>query len=77
MALGDGFSSTQRQQIDKAIRDAETSCRLEFSVFVGRLEAPARETAVRLHFALVAPDRSVLIAVDPNLQIPVTGSPAK
>ncbi len=66
MALGDGFNATQRQQIDKAIRDAETSCRLEFSVFVGTLQQPARETAVRLHSALVAPDLSVLIAVDPQ-----------
>ncbi len=62
---GDGFNDAQRASIDKAIRDAETVCRYEFSVYVGRFEDEPRVFADRLHSALVAPDRSVLVAVDP------------
>lgn len=65
MAAGDAFSSAQRHEIDRAIRDAETLCRLEFSVFVGRSEGESRPFAERLHAALVAPSRSVLVLVDP------------
>ena len=36
MANGEGFSSDQRYEIDRAIRAAETVCRYEFSVYVGR-----------------------------------------
>jgi Fe-S oxidoreductase len=76
---GDGFSAAQRNEIDKAIRDAETLSRFEFSVFVGRSEGETRPFAERLHSTLVAPDRSVLVLVDPaarRLEI-VTGSQAK
>jgi hypothetical protein len=66
---GEGFTSAQRALIDRAIRDAETMCRFEFSVFVGpsagQGEGGARAFAERLHAALVAPDRSVLVMVDP------------
>jgi hypothetical protein len=62
---GDGFTPGQRQQIDKAIRGAETVCRYEFSVYVGPAEGESRSFAQRLHGALVAPARSVLIMVDP------------
>jgi uncharacterized membrane protein YgcG len=62
---GEGFSPSQRQQIDRAIRDAEAVSRFEFSVFVGDAEGSPRGYAERLHAALVAPDRSVLVLVDP------------
>lgn len=65
MAGGDGLTSAQRLQIDKAIRDAETSSRHEFSVYVGRADGDPRGYAERLHASLVNPDRSVLILVDP------------
>ena len=65
MPGGDGFSSSQRASIDKAIRDAETTCRHEFSVYVGRSAGEPRAYATRLHASLVNPDRSVLILVDP------------
>ena len=67
MPSSDGFTSAERQQIDRAMRDAETVCRFEFSVYVGPTEGPAREYAERLHAALVAPDRTVL-----NLNVPNT-----
>jgi uncharacterized membrane protein YgcG len=78
VAGGDAFSSFQRQEIDRAIRDAETSSRLEFSVFVGRAEGEPREFAERLHATLVAPDRSVLVLVDPDARLleVVTGAEA-
>lgn len=65
MPAGDGFSAGQRASIDRAIRDAETVCRYEFSVFVGKAEGEPRAFAERLHGALVAPSHSVLLMVDP------------
>jgi uncharacterized membrane protein YgcG len=78
VAAGDAFSATQRHEIDKAIRDAETLSRIEFSVYVGRADGETRPFAERLHGTLVAPDRSVLVLVDPAAQILeiVTGSDA-
>ena len=75
MAVGD-FSAAQEAEIDRAIRAAETACRFEFSVYVGPTDGEARPFAQRLHAALAAPARSVLILVDPAsrlLEI-VTGS---
>jgi uncharacterized membrane protein YgcG len=64
---GEALTSAQRLQIDKAIRDAETTCRHEFSVYVGRSEGESpRAYAERLHASLVNPARSVLIMVDPE-----------
>lgn len=79
MPAGEGFTPSERQQIDKAIRDAETICRYEFSVYVGRVDGEPRAFAERLHAALVAPDRSVLVMVDPvgrSLEV-VTGAEAR
>jgi uncharacterized membrane protein YgcG len=76
---GDGFTHAERQQIDKAIRDAEMVSRYEFSVFVGPAEGEPRAFAERLHAALVAPHRSVLLMVDPSARLleVVTGSEAR
>jgi len=76
---GDGFTHAERQQIDKAIRDAEMVSRYEFSVFVGPAEGEPRAFAERLHSALVAPQRSVLLMVDPSSRVleVVTGSEAR
>jgi uncharacterized membrane protein YgcG len=78
VAGGDLFTSSQRQEIDRAIREAETVSRLEFSVFVGRSEGETRPFAERLHATLVAPDRSVLVLVDPVARLleVVTGAEA-
>jgi hypothetical protein len=76
VASGEGFSADQRYEIDRAIRAAETISRYEFSVYVGAADGEAGPFAQRLHAALVAPARSVLIMVDPagrQLQI-VTGA---
>jgi hypothetical protein len=76
VASGEGFSSDQRYEIDRAIRAAETVCRYEFSVFVGAAEGEAGPFAQRPHASLVAPARSVLIMVDPAARLLeiVTGS---
>jgi uncharacterized membrane protein YgcG len=75
----DGFSSAQRREIDDAVRAAETSSRLEFSVYVGATEGDPRDAAERLHASMAAPALSVLVMIDPNrrvLQI-VTGAEAR
>ena len=79
MAAGEAFTAADRQTIDKAIRDAETMCRLEFSVYVGASEGDPRRSAERLHAALVAPAKSVLLLVDPAARIVevVTGVDAR
>jgi hypothetical protein len=76
VASGEGFSSDQRYEIDRAIRAAETTCRYEFSVYVGAADGEAGPFAQRLHASLVAPARSVLIMVDPAARLleVVTGS---
>lgn len=63
------LSHGDRYQVDRAIRAAEQSSRFEFSVFVGRAQGDAREFAERLHSAAVAPDRSVLVMVDPGARL--------
>jgi uncharacterized membrane protein YgcG len=79
VAAGEAFSPSQRREIDKAIRDAETVSRLEFSVFVGRSEGETRPFAERLHSTLTTPDRSVLVLVDPVARLVevVTGPQAR
>ena len=79
MPGGDGFSAAQRHQIDKAIRDAESESRYEFSVYVGPADEDTRSFAERLHASLVAPAISVLIMVDPVARVVevVTGDQAR
>jgi uncharacterized membrane protein YgcG len=66
---GDAFTGQERYDIDKAIRDAETVSRFEFSVFVGSSEGETRPFAERLHSTLAAPERSILVMVDPSARI--------
>jgi uncharacterized membrane protein YgcG len=53
--------------------------RHEFSVFVGSAEQEARPFAERLHASLTAPQRSILVMVDPSARILeiVTGAEVK
>lgn len=68
MAAGE-LSHGDRHAIDKAIRAAEQACRFEFSVFLGRTQGDSRDFAVRLHGASVAPERSILLMVDPHARV--------
>ena len=70
MAAGELLSQADRLALDKAIRRAEESCRVEFSVYVGPAEDDdTRAWATRLHNRLVAPSRSVLVLVDPSRRV--------
>jgi Domain of unknown function (DUF5130) len=69
VAGGEPFSAAQRAEIDRAIRGAETTCRFEFSVYVGASDGESHPFAQRLHAALASPARSVLILVDPGARL--------
>ncbi|HXH79878.1 DUF5130 family protein [Nocardioides sp.] len=68
MAAGE-LTSRDRAELDKAIRAAEQTCRFEFSLFIGSAQGDSRDHAERLHSALVAPDRSVLVLVDRSARL--------
>lgn len=68
VAAGD-LSSRDRAELDRAIRAAEQSCRFEFSLFLGSVQGDSHDYAERLHAALVAPDRSVLVLVDRTARV--------
>lgn len=66
-------------RVDEALRLADASTGLTFSVYIGELGPSPRDTAQHLHARLADPDSSILIAVSPNervLEI-VTGSRAR
>ncbi|HET8642980.1 MAG TPA: DUF5130 family protein [Pseudonocardiaceae bacterium] len=73
------FTTRQLLRLDEALRLADRSTSLTFSVYVGELDEPVRAHAEKLHGQLADPDRSVLLAVSPNqrlLEI-VTGAEAR
>ncbi|MPZ27621.1 MAG: DUF5130 family protein [Micromonosporaceae bacterium] len=65
-ALEGPFTTRQLLRIDEALRTADESTGLTFSVYVGDLDEPARGAAEKLHTQLPDPTRSVLISVSPN-----------
>jgi hypothetical protein len=65
MGRSGGFADEERRAIDVVIRALEQRTRWELSVFVGTLEDDAHRFVQRLHAAMVAPDVSVLLVVDP------------
>jgi uncharacterized membrane protein YgcG len=73
------FTTPQLLRLDEALRLAERSTGLIFSVYVGDLDEPTREYAEKLHSQLPDPDRAVLIAVSPNQRVLeiVTGAHAR
>jgi hypothetical protein len=66
-------------RVDEALRLADSSTGLTFSIYIGELGEDSRETAQLLHGRLADPDVSVLIAISPNERILeiVTGSLAR
>lgn len=73
------FNTRQLLRLDEALRVADRSTGLTFSVYIGDLDEPVRGHAEKLHAQLADPDRSVLVAVSPNqraLEI-VTGAVAR
>jgi Domain of unknown function (DUF5130) len=65
MSRPKGFTADDRFAIDVAIRYLEQRTRFEVSVFVGAARGDTRRFAESLHAVLVAPERSVLVLVDP------------
>jgi len=73
------FTTRQLLRLDEAMRLADQSTGLVFSIYVGGLDEPSREHAKKLHSELGDPAKSVLIAVSPNdrvLEI-ITGATAR
>lgn len=73
------FSTRQLLRIDEALRIADQSTGLVFTVYVGNLDEPVRDHAVRLLEQLADPAHAVLIAVSPNQRLleVVTGAEAR
>jgi hypothetical protein len=73
------FTTRQLLRIDEALRTADRSTGLVFSVYVGGLDEPTRGHAEKLLGQLADPTKSVLIAVSPNQRVVeiVTGSEAR
>lgn len=79
MPAGESLSVSELARIKRAVRNAETSSGLTFSVFLGLAEEDSRAYAERLHSALDDPTHSVLVLCDPvfrALEI-VTGAEAR
>jgi hypothetical protein len=73
------FTTRQLLRLDEALRLADSSTGLTFSVYVGELDEPVRGHAEKLHAQLGDPATAILIAVSPNqrsLEI-VTGPTAR
>jgi hypothetical protein len=73
------FTTRQLLRLDEALRLADETTGLTFSVYCGDLAEPTREAAEKLHSQLPNPVRSVLLAASPNqrqLEI-VTGEQAR
>jgi hypothetical protein len=73
------FTTPQLLRLDEALRLADRSTGLTFSIYVGDLDEPTRGHAEKLHGQLADPDRSVLLAVSPNQRVLeiVTGAEAR
>lgn len=73
------FTTRQLLRLDEALRVADQSTGLTFSVYVGDLDDPVRGHAEKLHAQLADPAHSVLVAVSPNQRVleVVTGAEAR
>jgi hypothetical protein len=73
------FTTRQLLRLDEALRIADQATGLNFSIYLGELAEPVRQSAEALHRQIQDPARSVLVAVSPNqrnLEI-VTGADAR
>ena len=79
-AVLDGpFTTRQLLRLDEALRTSDQQTGLTFSVYLGELAEPVRQTAEALHKQVENAATAVLIAVSPNQRILeiVTGSEAR
>ncbi|WP_106130828.1 DUF5130 family protein [Pseudosporangium ferrugineum] len=78
-ALDGPFTTRQLLRLDEALRVADQQTGLTFSVYIGDLGEPTRETAEQLHRRIEGAATAVLLAISPGqrlLEI-VTGSEAR
>ncbi|MER7278124.1 DUF5130 family protein [Dactylosporangium sp. NPDC000244] len=77
--LNGPFTTRQLLRLDEALRLADSSTGLTFSIYVGDLEEPGRTYAEKLHGQLADPANTVLIALSPNQRVLeiVTGGEAR
>ncbi|WP_432979260.1 DUF5130 family protein [Dactylosporangium sp. CA-233914] len=77
--LNGPFTTRQLLRLDEALRLADSSTGLTFSIYVGELEEPVRAYSEKLHGQLADPPHSVLIALSPNQRVLeiVTGGEAR
>jgi len=78
-ALDGPFTTRQLLRLDHALRIANQSTGLTFSVYLGALEEPTRESAQALHRQLAGAATAVLIAASPNQRVLeiITGAEAR
>ena len=78
-ALDGPFTTRQLLRLDEALRVADQQTGLTFSVYVGDLMEPVRESAEALHRQIERAADAVLIAVSPNQRVLeiVTGPDAR
>jgi len=78
-ALDGPFTTRQLLRLDDALRVADQQTGLTFSVYLGELAEPARESAERLHKQIEHGATAVLIAISPNQRVLeiVTGPDAR
>jgi hypothetical protein len=66
-AVAEGpFTTRQLLRLDEALRTADQQTGLTFSVYIGELESPTRESAEKLHHQIDDSAHAILIAVSPN-----------
>jgi len=78
-ALEGPFTTRQLLRLDEALRLADQTTGLRFSIYCGDLDEPVREAAEKMHGELVDPANTVLLAASPSqrqLEI-VTGEQAR
>lgn len=63
------FTPRQLERIDEALTFASRDAGLTFSLYVGALEEPTRDTAERMLGELPNPADSVLVAVSPGQRV--------
>jgi hypothetical protein len=78
-ALDGPFTTRQLLRLDEALRVADQQTGLTYSVYVGELEEPVRESAEKLHKQIENSATAILVAVSPNQRVLeiVTGHEAR
>jgi hypothetical protein len=78
-ALDGPFNTRQLLRLDEVLRVADQQTGLTFSVYIGDLAEPVRDSAEQLHKRISHPETAVLVAVSPNQRVLeiVTGHEAR